>query len=260
MQGKTKQGFVLSVLLHVAVIVGAFLISIIQPPEKPKEMIFELVAPPPSAPDVPSTEPAMEFTAPTPPVPVPQPKVEPPPPKPVPKPPPPKPKPVEKPKPVPTPPPPKPVEVPKPMSIEEFRKLNPQKPKPKTTTPPKTVKVPRVDTRFNVNLRDTVVNVDSLAGLSQIQQSELQNYIARLREALRLCWSKPDGLPAATAADVEFHVAPNGSFSRIRITRSSGQTMFDASVVESFSTLGTAGQTPDGKPLHLRYTFRINED
>lgn len=261
MQGKTKQGFVLSVLLHVGVVVGAFLFTLIKPPEPRPLEIFELVAPPPASPDVPADEPTLDFSAPDEPIPLPQPQVEPPPPKP--KPPEPKPKPVETPKPVPPkpkPPEPKPVEKPKPMTIEEFRKLNPQKQKTPTKTPPKPIKVPKVDTRFSPNLRETVVDVDSLTGLSQIQQSELQNYIARLREALKLCWVKPAGMAQSTATDVEFHVAPGGTFSRIRVVRSSGISSFDASVLESFDALGTAGRTPQGKPLHLRLTFKLNDD
>jgi len=262
MQGKTKQGFVLSMLLHVGVVVGAFLFTLLKPLEKPKMDIFELVAPPPSSPALPSTEPALDFSAPEEPAP-PPPKVQPPPPKP--KPPDPVPKPVDKPKPIPEPPkvpppPPKPVEPPpKPMTMEEFRKLNPQKPKTPPKTPPKPVTVPRIDTRFTPNLKDTVVNTDSLAGLSQIQQSALQSYIARLRAALELCWAKPSGVSQTISTEIEFHVVPAGTLTRIRITRSSGNSQFDGSVLDAFEALGTGGQTPEGKPLNLRLTFRMNE-
>lgn len=263
MQGKTKQGFVLSIILHVSVVVGVFLFTLFRPPEKPKEITFELVAPPASSPMEAVEETVRDFSAPSEPIPVP-PRVEPPPPKPKPPEPKPKPvetkpKPVEKPKPVPKPPEAKPK--PKPMTLEEFRKAHPDKnPPKKTTTPPKPVKVPRVDTKFTPNLRDTVVNVDSLAGLSQIQQSELQNYIARLREALKLCWAKPAGGGMSLATEVEFTIVPAGQFARIRVSRGLGDGQFDASVLESFEALGTAGRTPDGKTLNLRLTFKMNED
>jgi TonB family protein len=260
MQGKTKQGFVLSILLHAGVIVGMVLFTLFKPREKPKEMVFELVASSGAAPMEAIEETVRDFSSPTPPIPVP-PRVEPPPPKP--KPPEVKPKPVEtKPKPV-SKPPPKPVETkpkPPPMTLEEFRKAHPEKQKPKTPAPPKPVKPPRVDTRFVPNLRDTVVNVDSLSGLSQIQQSELQNYIARLREALKLCWAKPASGGMSLATEVEFTIVPAGTFARIRVSRGSGNGEFDASVLEAFDSLGRAGNTPEGKPLNLRLTFKINED
>lgn len=262
MQGKTKQGFVLSVILHVSVVVGAFLFTLLRPVEKPKELTFELVAPPASSPMEAVDEATRDFTAPTPPVPAP-PRVQPPPPKPkppepVPKPVETKPKPVEKPKPVPKPPEAKPK--PKPMTLEEFRKAHPEKNPPKKPAPPKPVKTPRVDTRFVPNLRDTVVNTDTLNGLSQIQQSELQNYIARLREALKLCWAKPVSGGMSLATEVEFTIVPGGTFSRIRVSRGSGNGEFDASVLDAFESLGRAGGTPDGKTLNLRLTFKMNED
>jgi TonB family protein len=262
MQGKTKQGFVLSVILHVSVVVGTLVFALFKPREKPKEMTFELVAAPSSSPMEAVEEVVRNFSSPTPPVPVP-PRVEPPkpkpkPPEPTPKPPEPKPKVIEKPKPVPKPPEAKPK--PKPMTLDDFRKAHPEKNTPKPTTAPKPVKAPRVDTRFAPNLRDTVVNVDTLSGLSQIQQSELQNYIARLREALKLCWAKPAGGGMSLATEVEFTIVPAGTFARVRVSRGSGNGEFDSSVLDAFESLGRAGGTPEGKSLNLRLTFKMNED
>lgn len=104
-----------------------------------------------------------------------------------------------------------------------------------------------------------MINLDSLSGFSDAELSALDRYIARLKEALRHAWDKPTALAESLSTTVEFHVAGNGRLSNARITSSSGNRQFDESVTRAFSTLGSAGATPNGQPQQLRLKFRMTD-
>lgn len=259
MTGNSRQGFILSILLHLGVGAVVVFLALFKPPVEPVRSVFELVAPPPSEADIASDDAAVEFNVPRTRPPAPQPK-------PVERPKPPEPKPVVVPKPVqqtvpekPKPAEEKPVPPPK-VSYEEFVKQHgqptPQKPKPAT---PKPVTVPRLNTKFTANLRETVINIDASASLSDAELDALDRYIARLREALRRAWDKPTSLAENLATTVEFEIAANGRLTGVRITRGSGNSQFDQSVLGAFNTLGSAGATPDARPQQLRLTFRMTD-
>jgi colicin import membrane protein len=144
------------------------------------------------------------------------------------------------------------------LSYEEFLKQHgppkTRKPRPAAQKP---VTVPRIDTKFSVNLQESVIDLDALSALTGAEQSALDRYISRLKEALRRNWNKPSGVASTTSCEVEFNVGSNGRLTNVRITRSSGNREFDQSVQAAFSQLGSAGATPNGKAQDLRLTFRM---
>jgi protein TonB len=256
MHGIPKNGFIVSVILHLGAVLALIVFTFFKPPEKPIPTVFELVsAPPPSAAAAQPAEP-IQFEKPPQPLPPPIKRPEPPPPKP------PEPKPI--PKPVPKPPPAaEVVPIPKPppkLSYEQFlEQQGPPKTRQPLPTNPKPVTVPRIDTKFSANLQESVIDFQALEALSGAEQSALDRYISRLREALRRNWEKPSGVASSISAEVEFNVSSNGRLTNVRITRSSGNRTFDQSVREAFDRLGSAGATPNGKPQELRITFRMTD-
>ena len=251
MKGNPRQGFVLSVTLHLSVAAGAVLLALLKPAQEPPITVFTLVTLPPPPADEAPVEPALEFTVPVVPVPpAPRPEPQRPPPERRPEP-----TPVRKPEPPKPQPPP-----PKPMSFEEFKQQHGDpKPQQVRQQAPKPVTAPRIDTKFSVNLRETIINLDRLAALTDAEQSVLDSYIARLREALRRAWDVPPGLARTTTATAEVLIAANGKLTDPRITQGSGNAAFDQAVLDAFATLGSAGPTPDGQPLRLRLPFRLED-
>ncbi len=96
--------------------------------------------------------------------------------------------------------------------------------------------------------------------LTAAQRSELEGYIARLVTALRQNHEKPPGLSDLLAADVEFFIAADGTISRIRIARSSGNEAFDQSCIDAFRQVGSVGPKPDGKSDTWVLTFRMKDE
>jgi colicin import membrane protein len=96
--------------------------------------------------------------------------------------------------------------------------------------------------------------------LTAAQRSELEGYIARLVTALRQNHEKPPGLSDLLAADVEFLIAADGTISRVRIARSSGNEAFDQSCIAAFRQMGSIGPKPDGKSDTWVLTFRMKDE
>ena len=89
--------------------------------------------------------------------------------------------------------------------------------------------------------------------------ASLDRYFAMLIERLRSSHEKPGGLSDLLSAEVEFTVAANGAMTGVRITRSSGNSDFDQSVLETFSRVRSVGPRPDGKTDVRSLTFRMKE-
>lgn len=288
MTRRSKQGFVLSALLHGGVVSLAILLPMLDLSDRKAENQFELVAMPPlsgaagggfeSAP--PSTR-DFDFNGPDnvspPPAPQPQRKpqptqAKPPPPTPQKKPPTPSPTPTKTPTPPPTiKPAPAPAKTPAPaptMSYDEWvKKFGP--PKPTTTKKPTTTtggtgssgraKGPRVDTDFSGVVRDSVVGGSRYGSLTGTEMSALGLYIAEIKGALEDAWPQPTGLADSLTTNVEFSVTAEGRIYGMRVVKSSGNPAYDQSVAAAFAGVGGVGPTPDGKPLNLRLTFKMND-
>lgn len=249
------QPFWTSVILHIVVLVGLFLATIIEtlkPKEKPH--VFEMV-------DTPAQEqaatPSEAATAPAPEMPMPE--LEPVPalaevPKPVEQPPEPAP-------PAPTPEPAKPK--PKIMTQEEFiRQFGAPKPRQQTRSPsPRpAVTAPRIEVPKLVVPANRSPSASSSPSLTQQQMSALGTYSAQLRSRIDAAWAKPASLAGVkVAATVVFDVSASGRITNARLRPGSGNSAFDQSVLAAFRKVVSAGPTPTGQDHSFTMTFRMTD-
>ena len=88
----------------------------------------------------------------------------------------------------------------------------------------------------------------------------MEGYFARLVGALKQNHEKPPGLSDLLTADVAFLLAADGTISRVRVERSSGNAEFDASCIEAFRRVGSIGPTPSGKSDTFVITFKMKDE
>lgn len=241
------QPFWTSVILHLVVLLGLFLATIVQafkPKEKPH--VFEMVDPPSEVSQVQQATPPPQLPPEIPQVelpPVPQ---------------------IEIPKPQPAPvvtPKPKPKPEPQLVDYRDFSKLHPKEnPKPRVTpTPRPNIAVPKIDVPKLVVPRNQSLNNPS-AQLSAQQMSALSSYSSRLRSKLDAAWTKPAQLAGVSlVAEVVFDVSASGSITNVRLSSSSGNSAFDQSVLAAFRRVASAGPTPTGQAHSFSLPFRMRD-
>ena len=240
---KSARGaFIGSVLLHAALVGGAFFLVVFVPENKPPPAVFELFSAP-NLPPIPDqtldTEPEL---LPVEVVVIPEPE------------------PIEK-EPEPLPPNEKSDPPPVKISYEQFIK---EQGKPVVQKPrevkPKPIKVPRINTsQILNNLRDIMVNTTQLNQMSNSEINALEEYFVRLKQALEMAWSKPLGLSDRLECVVEFDISSLGVLSSARIVASSENGDFDRSIVAAFKSVRNFGPTPDGRSYPARVTFRMTD-
>ncbi len=250
-----QQPFWTSVVLHLVVLVGLFLATIVEalrPEEKPH--VFQMVDPAPSAETVPTETPPeavpeLEIPAVKPMRPIPDPVLPKPPPSPAPE--------------ETSSPPERASPTRRTISYEEFLRSNPvADPEPQRAPERAPVEVPRINTeRVRSSLRELLsspAEIERAAQMTARQQSLLRDYGARLNARLNAAWSKPPSLRGiALACSVTFSVSPSGRITDVRLNPSSGNEAFDRSVLAAFSKLGSAGPTPSGQSHSFTMTFRM---
>ena len=254
-----------SVILHLSVLLGFFLFTIVDV-FRPKEKlhVFEMVEPASSVPhstqsaapvepspafDLPDVEP-LNVSDPV--MPKPAPVVA----KPVPK--------VVKPRPT-----PKPVPAqlaPQMMSLADFRKQNPvKKPQSRPQQPSRTsFTAPTINTdKISQSLRsltNIAVNDSSSRSLSAAERSALQRYGDQLNSRLNRAWKKPANLAGLRlSVTVVFDVSSSGRISNVRLRPASGNAAFDRSVKAAFSSVGSGGGTPTGQGHSFTMSFKMVE-
>ena len=94
--------------------------------------------------------------------------------------------------------------------------------------------------------------------LSAAEGAAMERYESMLIQRLKEAHEKPGGLSDLLTADVQFTMAASGSFSSVRIVRSSGNADFDQSVIEAFARVRMPAR-PDGKTEVIELTFRMKE-
>ena len=241
------QPFWTSVILHLVVLLGLFVATIVQafkPKEKPH--VFEMVEPPsevsqsaqPSTPQPPPPEKVPPVELP------PVPQVD------IPKPPPPS-KPIDTPQ-------PKPSEQPL-MTADDFFKSNPRPdPKQRPVTRPPNITVPKIDVPKLIMPQSTPRNPSPQ--LSQQQMSDLADYSSRLRSRIDAAWIKPAQLAGVNlVAEVVFNVSTSGQITHVRLRRSSGNTDFDQSILAALRRATSAGPTPTGQTHEFSLPFRMGD-
>jgi len=252
MNSKSRTGaFILSTLFHLAILALMIFGVLFKPAKKPVPMIFEMISPP-NVGELPDfaegTE--IEFTPqeidPIP-EPIPEPILEP-----VPVPP--------KPKPKPKPPPPP---EPKKLSYEEYLRQRGGEIKPQKVrkTQPKKITAPTIDTSdIRKNLNELLVDSSSVSQMSASAQSALNRYFSSIKPALKRAWQKPTNLGNNLKCTVRFDISAGGKLLSPRITSSSGNSEFDASVLQAFKHIRGLGPTPDRRSYPLEIVFRMADD
>ncbi len=240
---RRNQAFWTAVILHVVVLLGLFIGTILEA-FKPKEQphVFEMVDPPseqaqaqdsPTAPETPTEVPEVDLR------PVPQVEI---------------PKPRPAPDPVPNPP------KPELTTAAEFFKNNPKPdPRPQTSRPRPPVRAPQIEAPRLVVPRASP-SANSSPPLSQQQISALADYSSRLRSRIDAAWQKPPQLAGVRlVAEVVFTVSASGRISNVRLNPGSGNAAFDQSVLAAFREATSAGATPTGDSHEFRLSLRMRD-
>lgn len=247
MNFRKNQAFWTSVIIHLVVLFGLLLGTIVQA-FKPKEKIhiFEVfetpserstqvaVDTPPVVPveplDLPDIPDVVTPTpTPTPPAPTPTPtRVAPP-----------------------TPAPPKLI------SADDFFKQNPIKErKPPTPRPIQQIKPIVINTPV-IKIPNATVTTTSDRNMSPQEQDALSRYASQINARLNSAWIKPASLAnAGLVSEVSFDVSASGRISNISFRPSSGNAVFDESILAAFRKVTSAGPTPTGKMHTIKLTFR----
>ncbi|MDR1789622.1 MAG: TonB C-terminal domain-containing protein [Opitutaceae bacterium] len=241
MGAERKGAFFLSAALHAALIgalfVSGYVARFLAPKQKP---VFEVVAGPgddfaaPVAGAEPPAPPPVELG----PVrPLSDTPVVAPPPDPVPKP---EPDPGDKPPPKPPPPKktPKPKPPPaKPLTYEEFLKQQQgKKPAPSQAAPTKRPQKPGPPVKPSlINTADVLDGASGAGGTASRSSGDaVADYLAWVVRQLREAHEKPAGLGDLLGVEVAFRINADGTFSGMRVARSSGNAAFDASALDAF--------------------------
>ena len=148
------------------------------------------------------------------------------------------------------------------VSYQDYLKKHPA---PKTATTASTrrpVNVPRIDAQGIANgvRGGSTSNTRGGGGgkaLTREEQSELNTYISFLLNALKEAHEPPPGVSDQLEAKVTFDITAAGSILNPRISKSSGDTAFDDSVIEAFRRVKSIGPTPNGKADTWTVTFRM---
>lgn len=250
-----NQPFWTSVILHLVVLFGLFLGTILEA-LKPKEEahVFEMVSAPAAeqaATDAPAPEPEVQVPE-LPavpdlvtPEPEPEPQRQPPEPEPEPQRQPPEPEPQR----------------PKLITREEFRKQygepKPRQPARASTRRP-SVTVPQIDVPRLVVPSNPSPSNPGPRQLTSSERSELASYNSKLRARIDAAWDKPEGLAGMEiAVTVLFEVSASGRLSNVRLERRSGNQNFDQSVLAAFQRARSAGPTPTGQSHVFTMTLRL---
>ena len=88
----------------------------------------------------------------------------------------------------------------------------------------------------------------------------MEGYFSLLKLRLKENHEKPSGLSDTLVAKVTFYVGADGSIRRVSISRSSGSSEFDRSVLEAFSRTRSIGARPDKKGEALELEFKMREE
>ena len=161
-------------------------------------------------------------------------------------------------RPVPIPQPVRTVEPVKPISYEDFVRRHGAPREVSVAAPsPRTVEVRAID--FD-SIREALRDPGAAPQPRTDARDGVMRYLGVLKAHINQAWLKPASLSGRPfEAVVEFLVPPDGRVSEVRIVRSSGSEIFDASVQAAFSKAPGLGPTPDGNAYRPRLTFRMVE-
>jgi colicin import membrane protein len=96
--------------------------------------------------------------------------------------------------------------------------------------------------------------------LTREEGSELEAYFQMLTNRVRENAVPIEGVSDTLEARVEFFLAADGSLSRVRVIKSSGNPEFDASAVEAVSQTHPIGPRPDGKSDTRTMLYKLHNE
>jgi len=97
--------------------------------------------------------------------------------------------------------------------------------------------------------------------LTSAEGSLMERYGAFLKLKLRQAHVPPPGVGGSKlSTEVEFFLAADGTLSRMKVVRSSGNPEFDASVLEAFRQVRSVGPRPDGQSDMSKLRFNAEDD
>jgi colicin import membrane protein len=113
-----------------------------------------------------------------------------------------------------------------------------------------------------INMEEVLATArpDTTQAAPSVDGAQAASYWERLVAQLRAVHEKPPGLDDGLQARVEFTIRADGTVADVRILKSSGNDVFDASVVAAFRRLGGLGVPPAGSTGTQQITFRTRAE
>jgi len=143
----------------------------------------------------------------------------------------------------------------RPTTIAEHRRLHPMTQATTSLSRPSTGPA-----KININEVLAPARPGTAQSAPAVDGSQLASYWERLVAQLRALHEKPAELDDGLQARVEFTIRADGTISDVRILKSSGNEVFDASVVAAFRRLGGLGVPPAGSTGTQQITFRTRAE
>jgi TonB family protein len=143
----------------------------------------------------------------------------------------------------------------RPTTIAEHRRLHPTQ-----ATAPSSSRPSAGPTKINIDEVLATASPGATQSAPPVDGSQVASYWERLVAQLRTVHEKPAGLDDGLQARVEFTLRADGTVSDVRILKSSGNDVFDASVVAAFRRLGGLGVPPAGSTGIQQITFRTRAE
>ena len=116
------------------------------------------------------------------------------------------------------------------------------------------VELPLIDWQ---ELELTVTASQSNDRLSETQINELLHFQNKLRNQLYAVWKQQEIAAVNIMCIAIFEVSANGLISSVRLSPSSGDSNFDASVLEAFRRISRVQPTPTGRSHQFKMPFRV---
>ena len=145
------------------------------------------------------------------------------------------------------------------VSYEDYLKKNPiPDPKPRVIKKVATIKVPQISVS-DIVMKPNLASESKLK-LTDQQISAISQYNMRLRATIDAAWTKPEQIAGINlSAEVTFYVSSYGRLSNPHLTKSSGYTAFDRSIISAITRANNAGPTPTGQGYECSLTFVMND-
>ncbi len=116
------------------------------------------------------------------------------------------------------------------------------------------VELPLIDWQ---ELELTVTASQSNDRLSETQINELLHFQNQLRNQLYAAWKQQEIAAVNIMCIAIFEVSANGLISSVRLSPSSGDSNFDASVLEAFRRISRVQPTPTGRSHQFKMPFKV---